>query len=1150
MAVDVGSAVGYLDLDISGFLAGLKSAQSEADKQSKNIATTIGNNISGVGKSLSSVGTTLTKNVTVPLTAVGVAGLKVATDFEKGMSEVKAISGATGKDFDALREKAIELGADTAFSANEVAAAMTEMAKAGWSSQQIIDGMSGVLSAAAASGEGLATVSTIVADAITGFGLEAKESTRIADLLTQAANSGTIGITDLGESFKYIAPVAGAMGLSVEDVTTALSAMSMAGIKGSQAGTSLRTMLTRMVKPTDAVAAAMDELGISVTNQDGSMKSLDDIVSNLRTSFDGLTESEKAKYAATLAGQEGMAGMLALLNLTEEEYNEIAKSMDNAGGVAEKTAAIMQDNLQSKVEQLGGSLESLAIKLADYVIPYLQKFVEWLTGLVDKFTALNPETQKTILKFAAIVAAAGPVLTILGKLVSGVGGFITTLGKIPGAVSKVKTGFTALTTGLKNVSEGFKLAKAGYAGLATSAGGAGTKIGAAMAGISASCLAVIAVVALVVAAFVSLWKNNEEFRDKIIAIWDKIKATFEKLTSGIVERLNRLGFDFSNIGEVLKAIWKGFCDFLAPYFEGVFNYISIAFETFVNVFLGIWDFFHALFTGDWQGCWDAIKGIFESIWNGIKDWFMNILNVLKGMFDVVLGWFGTSWSECWNAIKEFFVNIWTSISTWFQNTLNSISTFFTNIWTSISTFFQNLWNGIVSFVTNTLNAIKTTFQNIWNGITSFLSSAWETIKNVVQVGIMFIVELLNAAFQLITLPFRFIWENCKETIISIWETIKSAISTALNAIQTTISNVWNAVSSFFTSIWTSISNFVSSIWNTISTTISNVLNTISTTVTNIFNAIKTVVTNVMNAISTFISTIWNAIKTAITNVVNAIKSVIESVFNAIKTTITNIFNAIKTAITNAWNSIKTTVTNAVNAVKTTVTNVFNSVKSTISNVINSIKSTVSSGFNAAKSTVTSVFNSIKSTISNIMNTAKSTVQNAINSIKNAFNVKLSFPKIKLPHVTISGKFSLDPPSVPKFSISWYKKAMGNGMILNSPTIFGFDQKTGKFLGGGEAGSETVVGTKSLLSMIKQTVANAVGPLVQASRELSKTSADLGYVTYNGFTKLKEARELQDKINRSNDGNGDTFVFYSPKAIDEIEAAKQMKKTKRELAEGF
>ena len=1029
MAVDVGSAVGYLDLDISGFLAGLKSAQSEADSASKNIATKIGKNVSGIGKKLTSAGTTLTKKVTVPLLGIGAAGIKVATDFEKGMSEVKAISGATGKDFDALRNKAIELGADTAFSSNEVAEAMTEMAKAGWSSEQIIDGMSGVLAAAAASGEGLASVSTIVADAITGFGLKAKDSTRIADLLTQAANSGTIGISDLGESFKYIAPVAGAMGLSVEDVTTALSAMSMAGIKGSQAGTSLRTMLTRMVKPTDAVAAAMGELGISVTNQDGSMKSLDDIVSNLRTSFDGLTESEKAKYAATLAGQEGMAGMLSLLNLTEEEYNEIAKSMDNAGGVAEKTASIMQDNLKSKVEQLGGALESLAIKLADYVIPHLQKFVEWLTDLIDKFTALDPETQKMILKFAAIVAAAGPVLAILGKLVTGVGGFITTLGKIPDAVSKLKTGFTTLTTGLKNVGEGFKLAKAGYAGLATSAGGAGTKIGAAMAGISASTFAVVAVIAVLAAAFVSLWKNNEEFRDKIKAIWEQIKATFDKLTSGIVERLNKLGFDFKDIGEVLKAAWKGFCDFLAPVFEGAFKNIANTFDVIVNVILGTLDFFISLFTGDWRGCWDAIKNIFESIWNGIKDWFSNTLETIKGVFDTVLGWFDTNWTECWNNIKSFF-------------------------------------------------------EDTWDSITSSLSSAWETIKNTVKVGIMFVAELFKTAFNILTIPFRFIWENCKETVTSIWNTIKSTISTVLNKIKTTISNVWNAI--------------------------------------------KTFLEPILNSIKTFFTNTWNSIKTAVTNAVNAVK-----------TTVTNVFNTVKTTVTNVWNRIKNAISGPIN-----------SAKSTVSSAVNSIKSTVSSRFNSVKSTVTNIFNSIKNTISNAMNKAKNIVKGAIDKIKSFFNFSWSLPKLKLPHFKINGSFSLNPPSVPKFSIDWYKKAMNGGMILNGATIFGMG-KNGKLLGGGEAGSETIVGTKSLMNMIKRSVDDAIKPLISLSRELARASVELGYVAYNGFTKLKEYNENRDILKKNdNNSDGDTFVFYSPKPINEIEAAKQMKKTKRELAEGF
>lgn len=866
MAVDVGSAVGYLDLDISGFLSGLKSAQSEADKKTKEIDKTINDNLLSAGNKLTSAGKTLTKGFTVPLLGIGAAGLKVATDFEKGMSEVKAISGATGKEFDALRDKAIELGADTAFSSNEVAAAMTEMAKAGWDSSQIIDGMSGVLAAAAASGENLATVSTIVADTITGFGMEAADATKVADLLTQAANSGTIGITDLGESFKYIAPVAGAMGLSVEDVTTALSAMSMAGIKGSQAGTSLRTMLTRLVKPNEQVAAAMSELGIEVTNADGSMKSLDDIVSNLRTSFDGLTESEKAKYAATLAGQEGMAGMLALLNLTEEEYNEIAKSMDNANGVAEETAAIMQDNLQSKVEQLFGALESLAIKLSDLVIPYLQKFVEWLTALVDKFASLNPETQKTILVIAGIAAAIGPVLLIAGKLT---------------------TTFVTVTTAIKKFHEGLSLARAGFPMLGAEA----SKLGAAIGGIATPVWVVIGIIAVLVAAFVSLWKNNEDFRNKITEIWNQVKETIARLADGIVERLNKLGLDFENIGEVLKAIWKGFCDFLAPIFEGAFQIVADIFDTIVNVILNVLDLFISIFTGDWKGAWNAIKGIFESVWNGIKTFLSNILNVIKSVF-------------------------------------------------------------------------------------------------------------------------------------------------------------------------------------------------------------------------------------------------------------TNVFNAIKSFVTTVWNAITNTISNAIT-----------SAKNTISNVVNNIKTIISNGFNSAKTTATNTFNAIKTAVSNAIEGAKTIVKNGVDKLKSMMKFSWSLPKIKLPHFTVTGGKApwgfMGQGSLPSVSVSWYKKAMNNGMILDSASIFGFDHKTGKFLGGGEAGSETVVGTKSLLSMIRQSVRNAIEPVIEIAYKLAKTSAELGYVTYNGF--VKQGQAIEKVINSkggNGDSNGDTFIFNSPKPIDEIEAAKQMKRVKRELAEGF
>ncbi len=966
MAVDVGSAVGYLDLDISGFLAGLNQANEEANKQSKGIGAAL----SGAGKTLTSVGTTLTKNVTVPLLGIGAAGLKVAMDFEKGMSEVKAISGATGTQFEALKNKAVELGGSTAFSANEVAAAMTEMAKAGWSSQQIIDGMGGVLNAAAASGEGLAAVSTIVADAITGFGLEAKESTKVADLLTQAANSGTIGIDDLGESFKYIAPVAGSMGLSIEDVTTALAAMSKSGIKGSQAGTSLRGVLTRMVKPTDQVADAMKDLGIVLTNQDGTFKSLDTIVGDMRGKFSGLTDKQKTYYAAVLAGQEGMSGLLSLLNLTQEEYDEIAESMDNAKGTAEETAKVMQDNLASKIEQLGGSLESLAIKLADLVLPYLQSFVVWLTSLVDKFAALDPETQKTILKFAGLVAAAGPVITIIGKITSVAGTLITSFGKVSAGFAAVKAGGTA---------------------------GAGVlaKFGGALAGVTGPMVAVAAVIGVLAAAFTNLWKTNEDFRYNITSTWESIKATFQNFADGIVERLNSLGFSFTSIAEVLSAVWTGFCNLLAPIFQGAFDLIANGLSVVLDNILNIVDFFVAIFTGNWQGAWDAVVAIFSSIWNGIVNIFQIVTETLRGILDTVCSWFGTTWDSTWSAISAFFMGIWNGIVSWFSTTLTNIQTTFTTVWTAVSTFFSNTWN-------------------------------------------------------------------------------------------------------------------------TISTTVSTVLNTISTT----------------------ISTVWNGIKTTISTVVISIQTTIATIFTGISNALSIVFNSIKSTATTIWNAIQSAIESPINAASTT-----------IARVVSGISTALSTVFNSIKSTATTIWNSIKSAITSPIETAKTTVKNLIDEILGFFDFEWSLPKLKMPHLTISGSFSLSPPSVPTFSIDWYKKAMNGGMILDTATIFGFNSKTGKFLAGGEAGSETVVGTKSLLNMIKQAVYEAVGPLVLASHELATASAELGYVTYNGFTKLKESKEMQYRANQNNNG-GDTYIFHSPKAIDEIEAAKQMKRTKRELAEGF
>ena len=748
--------------------------------------------------------------------------------------------------------------------------------------------------------------------------------------------------------------------------------MANAGIKGSQGGTALRSALTRLIKPTDDAAGLMEKYGLSMTNSDGSMKSLSEVMVMLRSKFGDLTEAEQSQVAATLFGQEAMSGMLSIINASDKDFNNLTDQIYNADGAAKQMADTMLNNLKGQLTILKSALEGLALQFGEIILPHLKSLVDRIQKVVEKLQSLSPEQKEQIVKWAAIAASIGPVLVMLGKVVSSVGGMITTFGKIPGAVSKVKSGFTALGTGIKNVSEGLKLAKAGFSGLATQAGGFGTKMGAALAGVSGPMIAIVAVIAVLIAAFVSLWNNNEEFRDKVTGIWNQIKETFNNFTKGIVDRLNSLGFNFESITDVLKAIWDGFCNFLAPIFEGAFQHIANVFKTITDVILRIMDFFISVFKGDWDGAWNAIKGIFESIWNGIKEYFSNVLNTIKGIFDVVLGWFGTSWDECWSSIKTFFVDTWSSIVSWFKNALEDIKTFFTNIWNGISSFFTNVWNGI------------------------------------------------------------------KDTILS-------------------------------------------------------VVNTIKTTITNVFNAIK------------------------------------EFIFN--------VFNGIKNIATEIWNKIKDAISGPINTAKATV-----------SNVVNSIKDIISNKFNAAKNVVVNVFDSIKNKITNTFETAKSTVSNAINKIKGMFNFKWSFPKLKLPHFSIKGKFSLDPPSVPKLKIDWYAKAMSSGMILNSPTIFGYNSKTGSLLAGGESGSETVVGTKSLLRMIKEAVSSAIKPLVAVSYNLVRASYDLGYVTYSGFS--KQAEVLNKFIASGKADGGDTFNFYSTKSIDEIEAAKQLKKVKRELAEGF
>ena len=414
----MGTAIAYLELDTSKFTKGFASARNDL-QQFNNSSASISTRLTGLSNAMVATGSVLTKSVSVPLATIGAMALKTTADFDAGMSEVKAISGATGTEFKQLETKAIQMGAKTKYSATEAASAFKYMAMAGWDTSDMLSGISGVMNLAAASGEDLATTSDIVTDALTAFGLSAKDSSHFADILAQASSRSNTNVGLMGETFKYVAPVAGALGYSAEDCAVAIGLMANSGIKASQAGTALRSLFTRLAKPTDTVAAAMEKYNITLTDANGNMKPLSTLMSEMRDRFSGLSEAQKANLAATLAGQEGMSGLLAIVNSSDEDFKNLTDSINNADGASERMAKTMQDNLKGSFTIFKSTVESAAISIGKKLTPEVRKFVDAGTNLVKKFNEMS-DAEKTNVVNIGKMATVIPLATLAsGKLLGG-----------------------------------------------------------------------------------------------------------------------------------------------------------------------------------------------------------------------------------------------------------------------------------------------------------------------------------------------------------------------------------------------------------------------------------------------------------------------------------------------------------------------------------------------------------------------------------------------------------------------------------------------------------------------------------------------------------------------------------------------------------
>ena len=691
-----------------------------------------GEKLQAAGDKISGVGSKLMP-VTAAVAGLGAAAVKTVSEFDSSMSQVAAVSGATGADFDALRAKAREMGAETKFSAAEAADAMNYMAMAGWKTEDMLNGIEGIMNLAAASGEDLASVSDIVTDALTAFGLSAEDSGHFADLLAAASSNANTNVSMLGESFKYAAPVMGAMGYSAEDAALALGLMANSGVKASQAGTTLRNLLSRMAHPTADVADAMEALGLSLDDGEGNMLSFRALMEDMRKGFGGLKISQedltagvseldaaladgtmtevdynialhdlmeraygaegamKAEAAAMLAGKGNMAGLLAIVNASQEDWDKLAGAIDNCSeemdgynGAAAKMAAVMQDNLEGQITILKSQLSELAISFGDMLMPTIRKVVEGVQGFVDKLNSMDERTRQIIITIGLVVAAIGPALVVIGKVVSAVGTVLTVVPQIVSTVKTIGTGLQTLWTTL-----------------------AANPI-----------TLVIAAIAALVAAFIYFWNTSEEFRNFWIDLWEGIKEAASKAWEGITA-------GFKEAGEGIRQSWESIKEACSKAWEG----IKTTFEPAAEFFGSVWDAAKqtvqeklAAMKAAYEAHGGGVKGFFAAWWEGIKGYYTAGFDFLDNLTGGKLTAIANSFREKWNGIrdrnKETLEEIKANMSERFEAAKATV----TGIWDNLKTTAANTWEGIKKAITNPIDAAQEHISNALDAIRGFFAN--------------------------------------------------------------------------------------------------------------------------------------------------------------------------------------------------------------------------------------------------------------------------------------------------------------------------------------------------------------------------------------------------------------------------------------------
>lgn len=763
----------------------------------------IGNQMKGIGQSMSMY-------VTAPIAAGFGLSVKTAADFEAEMARVGAISQSSKKDMKAMSDQAIELGANTSKSAQEVALGMEELAAMGFDAKEIMGAMPGVIAAAEASGSDMAQTSKVMASAMNAFGLEATESTHIADVLAQTANQSAADITDMEYALKYAATPAKALGVSLEETSAAIGMMVDSGLKGEQAGTTLRGALLGLLSPSEKNSKLMDMMGAEITDADGNFVGLAQVVENLSNSMEGMTKTQKAATLAQLVGKEAVSGMLVLMEQGPDQIRKMTKGLEEADGASKKAADQMKNNLKGSLEQLGGAFESLGIQIGTILSPVLRALADLMAKIVDGLGGMPHWLQVITVAFAGLAAAIGPIVFGLGAFIHVIGSAMSTLGPMIGAVNAAGGGFAFLSAKLAPILTKLPILKTAFAVLTGPIG-----------------IAVAAITALGV-AFVIAYKKSETFRNIVNGVVESIKkiivSGFNIIKSFAQSIGNEISIFWNKNGAEIKQALTNIFNVFKTIFMAIYTVINTVFNVLVlpvikvameviktvmnatwmivkavvestwdnikgvikgalKIILGVVKIFSSLFTGNWKGLWEGVKqvtkGAVQLIWNLINLWFVGkILSSLRGFS----GLFKALFNGMWNAVKNIFSAALTFI---FNNSKRSFTNIFNigkSIFTALRNFFSEIWRVIKNIfnasLRDILNGVKNNFTKMFNSgrdtitrLKNTMNNLWNGIKN----------NTIGKA------------QAMKDRVVGIFKSMGSGIKNHVNTIKGHIGNMTTGV---------------------------------------------------------------------------------------------------------------------------------------------------------------------------------------------------------------------------------------------------------------------------------------------------------------------------------------------------------------------